>query len=311
MISAMIDHRVTLAGMMWQSPLVAAAGTAGYVRELPSVLDVSVLGALTTKSITAESREGNPPWRVIDLPVGMLNAIGLANMGVDRFVAEELPHVSSVGCAVIVSIAGHAVDDYVRVAAAMEAAPEVPAVELNVSCPNTATGLEFGGSPARLAELLAELRPILATTRMIVKLSPSVGDVVPLAEVAIRGGADALTLINTLPVLAIDVRTRRPRLSRGIGGLSGPAIHPLAVRIVSDVHRACAAEAEVPIIGLGGVLRWEDAAEFILAGATAVGVGTALYVDPSLPKRIHRGLGRWAADQGVGSFAELRGALEW
>jgi dihydroorotate dehydrogenase (NAD+) catalytic subunit len=299
-----------LCGLRLRNPLVAAAGTCGYVDELADVLDPAELGAIVSKSITREPREGNPPWRLVELPRGMLNAIGLANVGLDRFLAEKLPAAARLDAVLIGSIAGHSVEDYVAVATSFDGADDLPAVELNVSCPNTADGLQFGEHPQALRDLLVQVRPVLQRTRMIVKLSPNVGDIVAMAEAAIEGGADALTLINTVQAMAIDVERRRPRLSRGTGGLSGPAIHPIAVRMVHDVHRTVARDAGVPIIGLGGVLRWEDAAELVLAGATAVGMGTVLFIDPRSPRHVGRGLYRWVRRQGCASIAELVGAVE-
>jgi len=274
------------------------------------VLDTRCLGAIVTKSITREAREGNAPWRIIDLPraCGMLNAIGLANVGLERFVADYLAAASRANTVILGSIAGHSIDDYVSVAAAFDGAPGMPAVELNVSCPNTADGLQFGEVACKLTELLGAVRPVLRRSRMIVKLSPNVGDIVAMARAAVESGADALTLINTVSAMAIDVETRQPRLSRGSGGLSGPAIHPIAVRMVYEVYRQVARPANIPIIGLGGVMAWEDAAELILAGATGVGIGTALFVDPTMPRRIGAGLQEWVARQGCASVRELIGA---
>lgn len=302
---------IDLAGVELRNPLVMAAGTCGYVEELADVLDPACVGAIVTKSITREAREGNPPWRMIDLhrSSAMLNAIGLANVGLERFVREKLPAVSRVNTVVIGSIAGHSIDDYVAVAAAFDQSGQLPAVELNVSCPNTADGLQFGEHPQKLRELLAEVRPALRSTKLIVKLSPNVGDIVGMAQAAIEAGADALTLINTVTAMAIDVETRTPRLSRGSGGLSGPAVHPIAVRMVYEVYRKAARDAGVPIIGLGGVMTWEDAAEFILAGATAVGMGTALFVDPTLPRKVACGLEQWTLRQGCKSITELIGKV--
>lgn len=301
---------VTLAGVQLRNPVIAAAGTCGYVREIADVLDPRKLGAITSKSITREPREGNPPWRMIDLPRGMLNAIGLANVGLDRFLAEKLPDAKNLGTILIGSIAGHSVEDYVAVASAFDGADDLPLVELNVSCPNTSDGLQFGEDPGRLGELLAEIRPVLTRTKMIVKLSPNVGDITAMAEAAIGGGADGLTLINTVAAMAIDVDSRKPRLSRGSGGLSGPAIHPIAVRMVREVYERVAKDAKVPIIGLGGVMKWEDAAEMILAGASAVGMGTALFVDPKLLVKAAAGLEKWAVKQGCASISELTGQMQ-
>ncbi|MCZ6834728.1 MAG: dihydroorotate dehydrogenase [Planctomycetota bacterium] len=303
----MPDLTVHLAGVDLRNPVIAAAGTCGYIREIADVIDPSTLGAITTKSITKEPREGNPPWRLIDVPRGMLNAIGLANVGLEKFLSEKLPDAKTIDTTVIGSIAGHSIQDYVEVAGAFDEAPDLPLVELNVSCPNTSDGQQFGEHPRMLGELLKEVRPVLKNTKMIVKLSPNVGDIVAMGAAAIEAGADALTLINTLSAMAIDVDSRKPRLSRGSGGLSGPAIHPLAVKMVHEVYRGVAKDAGVPIIGLGGVMKWEDAAEMILAGASAVGMGTALFVDPKLLPKVALGLERWVEIQGCQSINELVG----
>ncbi len=304
------DMSVDLAGITLRTPLVAAAGTCGYIEELPSVTDVRNFGAITTKSITAKPREGNPPWRLIESEMGLINAIGLANVGVERFMAEKLPGAESVDVIVFGSIAGGSIEEYVQVAAAFDAAQHLPAVEVNVSCPNTSDGLEFGTDAARLREMVKEVRAALTQTKLIVKLSPNVTDVVSLAGAAIDSGADALTLINTISAMAIDVESRRLRLSRGRGGLSGPAVHAVAVRMVHDVYHQVAQKANVPIIGLGGVLRWEDAAELILAGATAVGIGTALFIDPGCAKSIMAGLTKWTQRQGCQSISEMVGVAK-
>lgn len=301
---------IQLAGVELRNPVIAASGTCGYVEELPGVLPAASIGAIVTKSITREPREGNAPWRIIDAERGMLNAIGLANVGLERFLKEKLPAAPGIGTTVIGSIAGHSIDDYVAVAAAFDRSGLLPMAELNVSCPNTSDGLQFGEHPGKLRELLREVRPALKRMKMIVKLSPNVGDIAAMAAAAVESGADALTLINTIAAMAIDVKTRRPRLSRGSGGLSGPAIHPIAVRMVREVHRSVAGRANIPIIGLGGVMTWEDAAEFILAGASAVGMGTALFVDPTSPRKVVRGLERWVSDQGCRSIAELVGKVD-
>lgn len=278
--------------------------------ELPRLIGTRDLGAVTTKSITQQPRAGNPPWRIIDLPHAMLNAIGLANVGMKRFLCEKLPAAKNLDIPVIGSIAGHSIDEYVAIAEAFEAADGLPMVELNVSCPNTADGLQFGEHPEQLRALLREVRPVLTTSKMIVKLSPNVGDITKMADAAIEAGADVLTLINTVAAMSIDVESRTPRLSRGQGGLSGPAIHPIAVRMVREVYVNVAREADVPIIGLGGVLGWEDAAEFILAGASAVGIGTGLFVDPTLPRKINRGLSQWIARQGCEHISDLVGQID-
>ena len=302
--------RTMLAGVELANPVVLAAGTCGYGPEVADFADPCSIGAVTTKSITRESREGHPPWRIVDVPGGMMNAIGLANLGLDRFLAEKCPQLAALPTVAIGSIAGHGIADYLAVAEAFELRPELPIVEINVSCPNTADGRHFGHDAASLRSLLAALRPVLRTTRMLVKLAPDAPDRLGIAAAAVEAGADGLTVANTWPALSIDVRSRRPRLSAGGGGLSGVAIHPLAVRFVREVHERVAGPAKVPIVGLGGVLDWESAAEFILAGATAVGIGTGLFVDPRIPRRVVRGLDRWAASQGVESIGSLVGAME-
>lgn len=321
-VPTMVDLSVNLAGLKLPTPLIAAAGTCGYIAELPSVVPIDSLGGITTKSITREERIGNAPWRIVGLPgsIGMLNAIGLANVGLERFITEKVPAAEAtlrsavsgtVGGwpgVVIGSIAGGSIDDYVTVAEAFDRVSLLAAIEINVSCPNTADGLEFGAVPGRLAALLREVRAVTSRAKLFVKLSPNVGDVVPLARVAVDAGVDGLTLINTVSAMAIDVETREPLISRITGGMSGPAIHPIAVRMVHQVYTQVTKSTGTPIIGLGGVLRWQDAAEFVLAGATAVGVGTGLFVDPAISHRILKGLTKWCERQGVKSLNELRGA---
>lgn len=301
--------QTSLAGISLRNPIIAAAGTCGYVDELADMFDLSQIGAVTTKSITRDAREGNAPWRIIPSRAGMLNAIGLANKGLDRFIAEELPRVRAAKTLVIASVAGHTIDDYVAVASALDASGEFRVIELNVSCPNTSTGRHFGADAQTLREVLTAVRASVRTAKLFVKLAPDMPDPIKMAATAVESGANGLVLCNTMPAMAIDVRTRRPRLSRGQGGLSGPAIHPIVVRIVCDIFKQVTRSADVPIIGLGGVMNWEDAAELILAGATAVGMGTALFVDPKSPMRVVRGLDRWAIEQGVTQISQLVGQV--
>jgi dihydroorotate dehydrogenase (NAD+) catalytic subunit len=309
-LTNMPDLSIDIGGLRLASPLIAAAGTAGYGPELASVDGLRGLGAIVTKSITLEPREGNPPLRVTDLPVGMLNAIGLANVGLDAFITRVALEVRDLPIPAIGSIAGETINEYEQVAAAMQAMTFLKAVEINVSCPNTDDGRAFAESPENLQSLLVDIRGVLKNTAMIVKLPLDFGHPSKAAAVAVESGADALTLINTVPGMSIDLKSRRSRIGRWSGGTSGPAIHPLAVRMVADVYREVASPAGVPIIGLGGVMRWQDAAEFILAGATAVGVGTALYVDPRRPRKILKGLRKWVKSQGCSSIQDLVGAVE-
>lgn len=301
---------IDLAGLQLASPLILAAGTAGYADELADAFDLSILGAVTTKSITKEPREGNPTWRIVPSKAGMLNAIGLANPGIDRFMDDIVPRLERVPTTVIGSVAGNAIEDYATVCARIEPIAALPAVELNVSCPNVHGGTEFGVEPQALSDLVRACRAELSSTKLIVKLSPiAVGrpGIVEVATAAVEVGADALTVANTVPAMGIDVNTREPVLSNRTGGLSGPAVHPIAVKLVHDVHRAL---PNTPIIGLGGVMDWDDAAEFVLAGATAVGVGTALFANPRQPKRLLRQLSRWLDAQNAQSINDLRGVVE-
>lgn len=301
---------VDLAGLTLRNPVMLAAGTAGYLDEMGDVLDLSRIGAVVTKSITARPRPGNRTWRIVETRAGMLNAIGLANMGHEVFEQDFGPRVEHVPTTVVGSISGFSVEDYVTVAATMERIGAVPAVELNMSCPNVSGGMEFCSSPEMAAMLLREVRPVLARCKLFAKLSPKSHDIVAVAGACIDAGADALTIGNTYPAMAIDVETRRPRLSRVTGGLSGPAIHPIAVRLVHEVYAAVAKPAAAPIVGVGGVMRWEDAAEFILAGASAVQMGTALFADPKSPLRVVSGLEKWVYRQGATSVRELVGRVE-
>ena len=293
-----------------RNPVILAAGTCGVMGEIADAIDLATIGAITTKSITKDPRIGNEPLRMAELPGGMINAIGLANEGIESFVLNQAPKVSSINATVIGSIAGDTIDNYVSVAGAMDEIDGINLVEINVSCPNTPDGMEFGATPERLATLLREIRPALSHSSMIVKLSVASGNVCPHAEMAIECGADALTLINTIPAMAINVDSRSPRIGKGVGGMSGQSIHPIAVRVVHEVYRDVAKDASIPIIGTGGIMHWKDAAEFILAGATAVGIGTALFINPSIATTISKKLGSWVERQGCSSVDELVGAMK-
>ncbi|MEN0019947.1 MAG: dihydroorotate dehydrogenase [Planctomycetota bacterium] len=307
--------RTSLAGIDLATPVLLAAGTAGTLAEMAGVVDLSRVGGVVTKSITRRPRDGNETWRIIESKAGMLNAIGLANPGAEAFERDVAPLAAGLPTKVIGSVAGFTIDDYVHVAGMMDGVDAIEAVELNVSCPNVDhANAEFGADPRALGELVRAVRPALERTKLFVKLSPvAIGTpatIVDIAGAAIEAGADGLCISNTVPAMGIDVRTRRPKLANVTGGLSGPAVHAIAVRLVHLVHREVARDAGVPIVGIGGVLRWDDAAEFILAGATAVQVGTGLFVDPRSPVKIAKGLAKWCANQGVASINELVGAVE-
>lgn len=307
----------TISGINLRNPLVLAAGTCGYLDEIADVMPLTDVAAITTKSITRSPRDGNHTWRILETRAGMINAIGLANLGIDAWMADVAPRIEPLtrrtGTRVIGSIAGYSIDDYAHVAQHMARATALAAVELNVSCPNVHGGTEFGLDPAALRELIAAARQHLPIP-IFVKLSPIVAappgfTIADIARAAIDAGANALSLCNTVPAMAIDVHTRKPRLANVTGGLSGPAVHLIAVKIIHDVYRKVAKDAGIPILGIGGVLTWEDAAEFILAGASAVQLGTALFVDPRAPRRIARGLARWVRHQHQPSIADLVGGV--
>lgn len=313
-----------LAGLQLRNPVLLAAGTAGTLDEMADALDLSRVGGLVTKSITALPREGNNTWRILPNDVGMLNAVGLANVGIDAFMRDIAPRIGAMPAAVIGSVAGFSIEDYVRVSAAFDSLDALAAVELNVSCPNVHHGTEYGADPAMLADLIREVRRVLPRKRLFVKLSPIAIGRVTLVDVAraaieppnslptgpnMRPGADVLCISNTIPAMAIDVHTRKPLLANRTGGLSGPALHPVAVRLVHDLHSKIAKSTNTPIIGIGGVMRWEHAAEFILAGASAIQMGTALFADPRSPLRVIRGLETWVHAQNCTSISQLTGGL--
>jgi len=301
---------INLAGMALANPLLTCSGTSGYAAEYADFVDLAKLGAFVTKSITREPRKGNEPARIVEVRAGMLNAIGLANVGLDRFLAEKVSLLRKMPCPVIVNVAGHSFDDYTATAAAMDGLDCIAGVELNVSCPNVKDGLTFGTHPGRLKELTQQVKKVLPHKPLIVKLSPNVEDITATARAAIEGGCNALSLTNTFTAMAIDIYKKRPRLANVTGGLSGPAIKPIALHLVSRVYRTIAKQANIPIIGMGGVQTWQDAVEFLLAGATAIGVGTALFVDPATPVNICAGIESYLDKMKINHVSELTGALE-
>lgn len=297
-----------LAGLRLRTPVLTASGTCGYGPEYAPVLDYARLGAFTTKSVTRLERRGNEPQRIAEVRAGILNSIGLANVGLERFIAEKIPFIRRMPTHVLVNVAGHSVEDYVVVARRLDAIDCIAGLELNVSCPNVADGLLFGTDPVMLRDLVASVRAVTRRAKLFVKLTPNVTDIVALARAAIDGGCDALSMINTFVGLALDVNSRRPLLANGAGGLSGPAIRPLALHLVQRVYRGVARDRGIPIIGMGGIQTWSDAAEFILAGASAVAVGTALFIDPAAPIKIADGLARYVLDQHVHNVSDLVGS---
>ncbi|MFQ5589867.1 MAG: dihydroorotate dehydrogenase [Phycisphaerae bacterium] len=305
-----IDLSVDLAGMRLANPVMTASGTSGYGPEFAAHVDVTRLGAFVTKSISPEPRKGNPPERVVETRAGMLNAIGLANVGLDRFVADKVPFLATTGVPVVVNVVGHSVEDYQTVCDRLDSIECIAGLELNVSCPNVSDGLEFGTDATRLERLVAAVRPLVRHAKLIVKLSPNVTDIAETARGAVAGGAEILSIINTVQGMAINVDTWEPMLANRTGGLSGPAIKPLALYMVHRVYTRVARDAGIPIIGMGGICDWRDTVEFLLAGATAVAVGTALFIDPATPLRICDDLRPYLKRRGLTSVRELVGQLK-
>jgi dihydroorotate dehydrogenase (NAD+) catalytic subunit len=297
----------SLCGIRLRNPVLAASGTFGYGVEFARLVDLDALGGLVVKGLSRDPMEGNPPPRIWEARAGMLNSIGLQNIGVRAFVSQKLPALAGLRTAVFANIFGYAVDDYTEVARVLESAEGLAGYEMNVSCPNTRHGgIYFSSDPALLAQVVEAVKKV-ARRPVIVKLSPNVAAIEPLARAAEASGADAISLVNTFIGLAIDAGTRRPRLGAGFGGLSGPAIKPLALRLVYQAANA----VKIPVIGLGGIATGEDAAEFMVAGASAVEVGTATFWDPQSPARVARELDRFLRDKKVGNVRELVGTLEW
>lgn len=299
------DLRVTVAGIRMQNPVMTASGTFGYAQEFEPFLDLSRLGAIVVKTITRSPRAGNPPPRVVETPAGMLNAIGLQNVGVQAFIEEKLPYLRTLGPPVIVNIAGESIEDYVELAKRLSDHEGISGFELNISCPNVADGMIFGCNATLANKLVACVRQATPLP-LIPKLSPNVTDAVEIARALADAGADALSLINTLIGMAIDVRSRRPKLGNVTGGLSGPAIRPIAVRMVWEVARA----VKLPLIGMGGIMTADDALEFLIAGATAVAVGTANFTSPSSTERVIDGIEAYLIDHKVKRVTDLIGSLD-
>jgi dihydroorotate dehydrogenase (NAD+) catalytic subunit len=296
---------VMFAGVRFRNPVVAASGTFGFGREYGELYDISELGGVCVKGLTARARLGNPPPRIAETPMGMLNSVGLQNPGVDAFIADELPRLRQSGAVVIANISGNTAPEYGEMAEKLSDA-RVDIIEVNVSCPNVRQGgMMFGTSPDCVAEVTREVRR-RSCVPVMVKLSPNVTDIAEIARAAEAEGADALSLINTILGMRIDIGTRRPVLSMNTGGLSGPAVLPVAVRMVWQVSRA----VRSPILGMGGVSRWEDAVEMMLAGASLVGVGTASFTDPYAMPAIISGLEKYVKERGIGRVAELTGGVE-
>jgi dihydroorotate dehydrogenase (NAD+) catalytic subunit len=299
--------KVSLAGLELTNPVIAASGTFGYGIEFEEIVSLERIGGFVTKGISLEPMSGNAAPRIVQTAAGMLNAIGLQNVGVEEYIRRKLPPLSRYPlCKVIVNVFGSTVDEYIAVIQQLNQAEGIAAYELNVSCPNVhAGGMAFGSDPDSLEHLVSRARTA-SQKPLIVKLTPNVASIAHMAQIAAAAGADAVSLVNTFLAMSIDAETRSPRLSNITGGLSGPAIKPIALRMVYEAARA----VHIPIIGMGGIVTPEDAVEFLLAGATAVEVGTASYADPCATERLAKGLESWCRSHGVEKVSCLTGALK-
>ena len=306
LMSKQPDLRANIGGIILRNPVITASGTFGYGEEFRSLVDLNRIGAIIVKGLSLEPSKGNKPPRVVETPCGMLNAIGLENVGIDTFINKKLPFLRTLATPVIVNIYGKSIDEYARLAEIIEDVADIAAIEVNISCPNVKKGGIAFGVKAKSAYKVTKAVREKTTKTLIVKLSPNVTDITEIAESAVEAGADSLSLINTITGMAIDINTRRPKLANITGGLSGPAIKPIALRMVWQV----AQKVKVPVIGVGGIFSAEDAIEFFIAGATAVQIGTANFVNPGATIDIIEGIEKYLAERNISSLSEITGTLD-
>ncbi len=305
-----VDITVDFVGVRLANPVFTASGTCGYADELADFMDVNTLGGFITKSITRKPRKGNPTPRIVETDSGMLNAIGLANIGLDKFIEEKLPVLEQMSAAVFVNVAGQTIDEYVAVAQRLSSEKAIAGFELNISCPNVKKGgISFGTEPEQVMEITSAVKKAVGQKVLMVKLSPTVTDISVIARAAIEAGADALSLINTFTAMVIDIETRKPVLSNRTGGLSGPAIKPIAVHLVNKVYNEVAKSRGIPILGIGGIRTASDAVEFIIAGASAVAIGTANFIEPGCATKIIEGIKKYCVRKEIANIKELIGSL--
>lgn len=298
-----MNLQVTIGGLRLKNPVMTASGTFGYGEEYAEFIDLSRLGAVVVKGLSLKPKAGNPPPRIVEVPSGMLNSIGLQNIGIEAFIAQKLPFLRTFDTKVIVNFFGDTIDEYASAAESLSGVEGIHGLEMNISCPNKQAGWSvFGTDPKVTADVVGAVRKRTGLP-LIVKLSPNVTDICLMARVAEDAGADAVSLINTLTGMAIDIRTRKPKLANVRGGLSGPAVRPVAVRMVYDVFRA----VKVPIIGMGGIMAAEDAIEFMLAGASSVAVGTANFINPEATAAILDGIEQYLQQEGIDDISSLTG----
>lgn len=301
----MVDLSVKLGQLVLKNPVMTASGTFGYGEEYAEFIDLNRLGAIVVKGLSLKPREGNPPPRIIETPSGMLNSIGLQNIGIERFINDKMPFLKKFNTAVIVNFFGDTIEEYKEAATVLNDVEGIHGLEMNISCPNKEAGWSiFGTDPKTTYKVVSTVRKVTKLP-LIVKLSPNVTDISMMSRVAEEAGADAISLINTITGMAIDIKTRRPKIANITGGLSGPAIRPIAVRMVWEASRA----VRIPIIGMGGITNHEDAIEFILAGATAVAVGTANFVNPLVTMDIISGITQYLEENSIKSVKEIIGGV--
>lgn len=305
-----IDLTVDFAGIKLANPVWTASGTCGYADELSDFMDVNGLGGFITKSITVQPRKGNPTPRIVETDSGMLNAIGLANIGLDKFIAEKLPILEQMNTAVFVNVAGQTIDDYATVVQRLSGEKAIAGFELNISCPNVKKGgISFGTDPEQVREITSAVKNATGDKVLMVKLSPNVTDISVIAQAAIEAGADALSLINTFTAMVIDIESRKPVLANRTGGLSGPAIKPIAVYLVSKVYNEVTKGKGIPILGLGGIRTASDAIEFIIAGASSVAIGTTNFIEPGSAIKIIEGIKKYCIRNNIVKITDLVGTL--
>ncbi|MEM1225127.1 MAG: dihydroorotate dehydrogenase [Planctomycetota bacterium] len=305
MMSSSIDLSVQLGRLQLANPILVASGTFGYAREMEGIVDLNRLGGILPKTITAEPRIGNAPWRTVETSAGLLNAIGLDNDGVDAFVAHHLPYLTGLATSVIVSIAGRTIDDFTALAAKLNASSGIAAIELNLSCPNVSGGIDFGTDAESCRRVVQSVRS-QCNLPLLAKLTPNVTRIADIAAGAADGGADAVCLINTVLGMAVDWRRQKPILGNGMGGLSGPAIKPIALRCVHQVRSA----VDIPIVGIGGIATIDDVMQFLVTGASAVQIGTANYYDPTVSMKLIDALPDAVAELSSGTLREIVGSLQ-
>jgi dihydroorotate dehydrogenase (NAD+) catalytic subunit len=305
-----IDISVDFAGIKLANPVFTASGTCGYADELSDFMDVKSLGGFITKSITLKPRKGHPTPRIVETDSGMLNAIGLANIGLDKFIEEKVPIIREMSIPVFVNVAGETIEEYVAVAERLSSEKVIAGFELNISCPNVAKGgIYFGTDPALVTEITSAVKKVVGEKVLMVKLPPAVTDISVIAQAAVEAGADAISLINTFTAMVIDIETRKPVLANRTGGLSGPAIKPIAVYLVNKVYREVTKDRGIAILGMGGIRNASDAIEFIIAGASAVAIGTASFIEPACAVRIIEGIKKYCVSHKITQIKELVGTL--